>query len=182
MYELCRRQPDHRNVPAVIAKVWLIGRSYAAAIERRREKKAENDDFYVNTVAPTIIRSGIDRWIESTAKYTSPDAQSLPAILATHAQVTMLFNEISGSRSVPWPQNTFIFTDPTCSTFTIRELLEQCGSCLRSLGEPARAAVAMIMSTASLRRSVCVFGTTSRISLMLLLALAKLTIYCWRSI
>ena len=41
LYELCTKHPRHAEIPAVIAKVWLIGRSYAAAIERRRNKADE---------------------------------------------------------------------------------------------------------------------------------------------
>lgn len=96
LYELCRKHPSHREVPVVIAKVWLIGRSYAAAIERRREKETENDNFYVQTVAPTLLRSDIDTWIGSAAQYEMPSATSLDAILTTHAKVTELFNQISG--------------------------------------------------------------------------------------
>lgn len=96
LYELCRKHPLHHEAPAVIAKVWLIGRSYAAAIERRREKDDKNDDFYVQTVAPAIINSEIDAWIGSAAQYETPSATSLEAILATHAKVTELFNQISG--------------------------------------------------------------------------------------
>lgn len=96
LYELCRKHPSHTEVPAVIAKVWLIGRSYAAAIERRREKDDENDDFYVQTVAPALLRSDIDMWIENAARHKKPNATSLEAILATHANVTELFNQISG--------------------------------------------------------------------------------------
>jgi hypothetical protein len=76
--------------------VWLIGRTYAAAIERRRVRAGENDAFYVAAVAPATIGSEIDKWLQSTAAYSTPTAQSLPAILSTHARVTSLFSRISG--------------------------------------------------------------------------------------
>ena len=34
LYDLCSRHPDHTNIGAVSAKCWLIGRSYAASVER----------------------------------------------------------------------------------------------------------------------------------------------------
>ena len=34
LYQLCRDYPDHKAPEVITAKVWLIGRSYAAAIER----------------------------------------------------------------------------------------------------------------------------------------------------
>ncbi len=50
LYKLCRDHPEHKNDKAIVAKIWLIGRSYAAAIERRKNKAANNpivnDAFY----------------------------------------------------------------------------------------------------------------------------------------
>jgi len=39
----------------------LIGRAYAASIERRREKISINDDFYAMVVVPEIKKSNIDK-------------------------------------------------------------------------------------------------------------------------
>lgn len=96
LYDLCHENPTHVETSAVIAKVWLIGRSYAAAIERRRNKNDDNDDFYVQTVAPSIVQSGIDTWIQAAGTFAAPSKDSLSTILATHSQVTTLFSEISG--------------------------------------------------------------------------------------
>lgn len=97
LYELCTKHPRHAEIPAVIAKVWLIGRSYAAAIERRRNKAdEENDDFYVQTVGPAIVRSGIDSWIEAARQYERPSTESFETLLEVHRRTTQLFSEISG--------------------------------------------------------------------------------------
>lgn len=37
LYRMCRREPSHHDVGRVISKLWLIGRSHAAALERRRD-------------------------------------------------------------------------------------------------------------------------------------------------
>ncbi len=96
LYELCTKHPFHTEVPVVIAKVWLIGRSYAAAIERRRNKAdEENDDFYVQTVGPAIVRSGIDSWIEAARQYERPSTESFGTLLEVHHRTTQLFREIS---------------------------------------------------------------------------------------
>jgi len=34
LYGLCRKYPGHTDDAIIVAKLWLIGRSYAAAIER----------------------------------------------------------------------------------------------------------------------------------------------------
>jgi len=36
LYEMCRKHPRHNREDEVISKIWLIGRSHSAAIERRR--------------------------------------------------------------------------------------------------------------------------------------------------
>lgn len=96
LYSLCRKHPTHVDQSAVIAKVWLIGRSYTASIERGRDKPVENDNFYVDTVAPQICASQIDQWLQQPASFSHPNAQSLPQILRTHARLTALFSQISG--------------------------------------------------------------------------------------
>lgn len=96
LYDLCSKYPEHRDASKVIAKVWLIGRSYAAAIERRRESTDENDSFYVKKVAPAIIRSDIDAWIKEAASHKTANEASLSIVLSTHSRVTQLFREISG--------------------------------------------------------------------------------------
>ena len=96
LYSLCRQYPDHRESDAVLAKILLIGRSYAAAIERRKDKDESNDDFYNDRVAPAMCRSKIDAWIKSAAKFETPSVVSMPTILAAHENVTKLFKSISG--------------------------------------------------------------------------------------
>lgn len=94
LYELCERHPFHQDAANVIAKVWLIGRSYAASIERRREHlDVDNDDFYVKHVAPTICRSRIDDWLVSLRVLPGPDAA---AVIPVHRRITLLFESISG--------------------------------------------------------------------------------------
>lgn len=96
LYDLCSRHPLHASVPAVIAKVWLIGRAYAAAIERRRDKTDENDDFYINKVGPALCNSEIDAWLAPLRTAPGSPTTTLPLMLQVHAKVTALFSQISG--------------------------------------------------------------------------------------
>src|SRR5688572_8852994 len=59
LYDLCSRYPAHIEDGEVLAKILLVGRVYAAAIERRRNKEDdhENDRFYTDAVAPAIMSS-----------------------------------------------------------------------------------------------------------------------------
>jgi len=96
LYKLCSERPGHTDEAEVIAKIWLIGRSYASAIERRKKKKSEkSDDFYVNTVAPAIMRSSIDTWITEAKQYEMPCEESLATLLRVHRKTTRLFWTIS---------------------------------------------------------------------------------------
>jgi hypothetical protein len=48
LYDMCKRKPFHNQTDIIVGKIWIIGRSYAAAIERRRTVGNTNDDFYYN--------------------------------------------------------------------------------------------------------------------------------------
>ncbi|HLW80954.1 MAG TPA: hypothetical protein VKS20_02825 [Candidatus Acidoferrales bacterium] len=92
LYRLCESNPAHDRDDVIIAKVWLIGRSYAATIERRRETDGiVGDKFYEDVVAPRIRTSAIDNWFQDLRNTQVSDlAQSLK----THQQVVSLFRDI----------------------------------------------------------------------------------------
>jgi len=99
LYRMCQENIRHESVDIVIAKIWIIGRTYAAAIERRKNnktKKIENDVFYENTVAPEIMRSDIDDWIGNIRHFGEIDNNSIPYILKTHSELVNLFQGITG--------------------------------------------------------------------------------------
>lgn len=98
LYDLCRNHPAHENAEEVIAKVWLIGRSYAAAIERRRRGWSESqigDDFYEETVAPKMMGSGIDAWIADASRTSDPGSR---AAVVAHGKLTALFEKMTGQQ------------------------------------------------------------------------------------
>lgn len=96
LYDLCRRYPDHKDQGVALAKILLIGRVYAAAIERRRSKEETNDDFYITIVEPKLRRSRLDQWLEQ-ARAVRPNApEALDVILEVHGRTTRLFRRISG--------------------------------------------------------------------------------------
>lgn len=98
LYDLCGNHAGHLSTDVVLAKILLIGRVYAAAIERRKTKKNEkgNDNFYVKVVAPIILKSEIDDWI-AEAKAAKPATEAgLTALVKVHGLTTKLFSKISG--------------------------------------------------------------------------------------
>ena len=96
LYELCRKHPEHHDEAEIVGKLWLIGRTYAASIERRRKNVSEvsGDDFYTEVVAPQIRSARIDRWLRPLRTLAGPDAE---CVVPAHARLTRLFRDISGS-------------------------------------------------------------------------------------
>ena len=94
LYDMCSANPDHKKDDIIIGKIWLIGRTYAAAIERRKTVDgASGDAFYEDEVAPKVRNSDIDKWFQAVR---SGSAQDLALHLETHARVMGLFTAISG--------------------------------------------------------------------------------------
>ena len=97
LYRLCREHPRHTDIGAIVAKVWLIGRSYAAAIERGRRtiKDQPNDAFYVDNMAPKIRNSEIDNWLSEAREAVSTEAAQMATILKCHRSIIELFRKFS---------------------------------------------------------------------------------------
>ncbi len=100
LYEMCRKSPEHKSADEIVGKVWLIGRSYAAAIERRKNvnKIDSGDDFYFNVVAPKMLKAGeeLDNRINKLKKYDAITEENLKEIVDTHLFLTNVFSDISG--------------------------------------------------------------------------------------
>ena len=91
------RAPCTSDSGEILAKVLLIGRVYAAAIERRRTRDDdhENDHFYIDRVAPAIWKSAIDDWLHQARTATPATPNGLQTMVEVHGRVTGLFSEIS---------------------------------------------------------------------------------------
>lgn len=92
---MCEEHPRHIQVGTVAGKVWLIGRSYAAAVERRTVPAGAShvsiEGFYKDQVAPALISSDIDQKLDLVRQHTELSGESLLAVLdAHHHLVTVL--------------------------------------------------------------------------------------------
>jgi hypothetical protein len=98
LYDLCRAHPAHDDERVVIAKVLLIGRAYSAAIERRKNKKPDEDTdtFYLERVGPILRKSKIDRWIAEARASRPGTRPALATLVKVHGLTTDLFYNISG--------------------------------------------------------------------------------------
>ena len=96
LYDLCRQHLRHDSPEKVIAKILMIGRVYAAAIERRRSKTEGSDDFYISVVVPAVMKSNIDNWITAASRCDLDHAEAMDTMAEAHGQTTSLFQKISG--------------------------------------------------------------------------------------
>jgi len=77
LYDMCRNYPGHDTNEKIIAKIWLIGRSYAASIERRKNAAQIGDSFYTEVVVPEIQNSPIDSWLREVPKEEPGNSQTV---------------------------------------------------------------------------------------------------------
>lgn len=97
LYRMCDEQPKHTDLDIIASKIWIIGRAYSAAIERKAKKQfVEGKDFGREIVAPQIRDSGIDEWIQSVSTIDRLTSENLTASLSCHKNVTDLFKRITG--------------------------------------------------------------------------------------
>ncbi|MPR31782.1 hypothetical protein [Salmonirosea aquatica] len=94
LYDLCTNYFKHDTAEKILAKTLLIGRAYAAAIERRKNKSGINDNFYIYTVVPMFKNSRLDT-ILADLKNKQLSADTLPDIINTHFYLTKRLFEIT---------------------------------------------------------------------------------------
>lgn len=91
LYELCKNNPKHESDEAIIAKIWLIGRAYAAAIERRKNAKVTSDDFYENTIVNEIKKSKVDEWLANLPDQIANPWEQVSSAITAHKRLMDLF-------------------------------------------------------------------------------------------
>jgi hypothetical protein len=96
LYSLCQDNPKHNIDAAIIAKVWLIGRSYAAAIERRKNAEETSDGFYEITVVKKIKTSGLDNWLNNLPSQILNPWHELGAVITVHKRLMDLYFDLTG--------------------------------------------------------------------------------------
>ena len=100
LYDMCKKYPHHDDTDEIVSKIWLIGRSYSAAIERRNavEDYQSSDDFYYNKVAPEIKKHSkeFDRELDNLNSLKGDYKENTEYILRLHKYLMDIFKGISG--------------------------------------------------------------------------------------
>ena len=98
LYEMCDEYPKHDDADTIVGKLWLIGRSYSAALERRRTgDQLDSDTFYYDVVAPKMkeIGADLDARISEIKRYPIVTSENLSEILKVHKFLTDAFDSIT---------------------------------------------------------------------------------------
>jgi hypothetical protein len=97
LYQLCKKCPKHQDPSEIVAKVLLIGRAYAAAIERRphADKTKTNEDFYGQRVVNKMKSSGIDDWLAALPKATANPRECAIQAIEAHLKLVLAFRELT---------------------------------------------------------------------------------------
>lgn len=98
LYRMCEERPEHKDIDVIVGKIRLIGRSYAAAIERRKNAVDVGDDFYYDVVAPKLLEIGpeLDDRIAGLKKSNGLVVDDVKEVLSTHKFLMDIFYELTG--------------------------------------------------------------------------------------
>ena len=80
LYHMCEEYPLHNDKDIIAGKIMIIGRTYAAAIERRDKKNTNSlntERFYNDVVGPKMLEIGemLDFAVESATKQSAKCAR-----------------------------------------------------------------------------------------------------------
>lgn len=91
LYRMCSEEPLHNDEDIIKSKLWIIGRAYSAAIERKA-----GPDFNIETAAAILQASEIDRHISRLLKITRTDELNLDTLLCAHKCLTDALKSATG--------------------------------------------------------------------------------------
>ena len=110
LYQLCREHPGHTDEDAIVAKMWLIGRSYAAPIERRRQNlEMLNNDFYRH-LANKISESNFGQTLKILSSQKNVNASTTKS---AHNSLTQILHGKTGIKNISFSSKYLHFHFPS---------------------------------------------------------------------
>ncbi len=96
LYRMCAEHPSHSDVDIVESKLGLIGRAYAATMERKATTKT-GEKFDLHDAAHKVVKFGseLDERISELQKVGRPEFKNAHILLSTHAWLTARFEELT---------------------------------------------------------------------------------------
>lgn len=96
LYKLCNDHFEHKTDEHILTKVLFIGRVYAAAVERRKNKnKIQNDNFYKNEIVPIFKNSTLDERLTKLKNMSVMDSNTIMYALETHNYLVGILKKIT---------------------------------------------------------------------------------------
>lgn len=141
LYDLCRESPKHTDESEIRAKIWLIGRAYSVAIERRKKhlvgkSKKSNDEFY-SFVTGKIVKFHFDRYIKKIPKTTLKlNEANIKIICDAHQYLTDRFKYLTGLNQRSLASKYLHFHRPLVPIYdsrarmAIKNILKKSNKCL----------------------------------------------------
>ena len=99
LYEMCENEPLHKSPNVIASKFLIIGRTYAAAIERRKINTGyDSEEFYEKVLIPEIKMHSdeIDKGISQLQEYEYIDINNIDEALLLHGQLMEILYNVSG--------------------------------------------------------------------------------------
>lgn len=88
LYKMCKDEILHQDIDVVKSKLWIIGRSYSASIER-----GAGEGFNIETTANAMINSELDKYLKELDRYTRIEKDNLNLVLQTHKLLVDIFEK-----------------------------------------------------------------------------------------
>jgi len=96
LYDLCQSNFEHAETDKILAKIWLIGRTYSADIDRIKNRiEKSSDKYFINYVAPAFKKMEIDQKLANLRRYNGIEYDNLEEILELHNYLTLKIAEIN---------------------------------------------------------------------------------------
>ena len=98
LYRMCAERTGHGCIDTVADKLWLIGRSYAASVDRQQIEKqpngsVEDTQYHIERTAWLMIQNGLDDQLDKVKDIDRPTMANIDRILEVHHFLTALFNK-----------------------------------------------------------------------------------------
>lgn len=101
LYEMCKNYPLHESPNIIASKFLIIGRTYAASVERRKINTGiSSEKFYEEILIPKIREHGkeIDESIKLLHNYEGINENNIHEVLVLHGRLTDILCAVSGQK------------------------------------------------------------------------------------
>ncbi|MDN2701333.1 hypothetical protein O0881_04890 [Janthinobacterium sp. SUN100] len=101
LYEMCKKSPKHTDIGVIYAKLSIIGRTYAAALERTSKKEKKSNIIFSTAISKIIKDGELDALINEarmvklpiSLEFSSVDLNAISKILAPHAYLSRVLSQ-----------------------------------------------------------------------------------------